>query len=72
MTPKDKRDNFEKELKELLDKYKAEIIIGDFGSGYSTNPKIVVDFEYDESLFVIGNEIGLIPQLIIGTYINGY
>lgn len=67
MTPIEKQQHFHKELKELLFKYKAELSIEDFGHGYLPDEKIVVNFEFDESLFV-ENETGIIPQLVLGTY----
>ena len=70
MTPIEKQQNFHKELKELLFKYKAELSIEDFGHGYLPDEKIVVIFQFDESLFV-ENETGIIPQLILGRYENG-
>jgi len=70
MTPLDKQKAFHKELKELLNKYKAEIMLEDFGTGYMRYDKIVVDFEYDES-FYAEHETGIIPQLVLGTYEDG-
>lgn len=70
MTPLEKQAEFHKELKRLLRKYKAEILIEDFGVGYSRDQKIVVDFDYDESLFE-EHKTGVIPQLILGSYEDG-
>ena len=70
MTPLDKQKEFHKELKELLKKYKAEIMIEDFGRDYVTDNKIVVDFEFDESFFE-EHDTSIIPQLILGTYEDG-
>jgi hypothetical protein len=73
MTPLERQKEFHKELKDLLRKYKAEIMIEDFGLSYGyhgSDNKIVVDFEYDESFFEEHNT-GIIPQLILGTYENG-
>ena len=67
MTPLEKQQNFHKEIKELLLKYKAELSIEDFGYGYLPDEKIVVDFEFDESLYP-ENETGIIPKLILGRY----
>lgn len=67
MTPLDKQKAFHKELKELLDKYNAEMMLEDFGHGYMQDYKIVIDFEYDESFFK-DHKTGIIPQLIIDTY----
>ena len=66
----DKQEQFQKELKSLLLKYKAELTIEDFGRDYLENWKIVVDFEYDESFFE-KEDTGIVPQLIIGRWENG-
>ena len=66
----DKQEQFQKELKSLLLKYKAELTIEDFGRDYLENWKIVVDFEYDESFFE-KEDTGIVPQLIIGRCENG-
>lgn len=66
----EKQQQFFKEFRELLLKFKAEITIEDFGSGYNTNEKIVVDFEWDEDLSK-RTESGIVPQLVIGRYENG-
>lgn len=70
MTPQEKQQQFHKELKELLIKFGAELLIEDFGVGYCHDSKIVVDFNYDESLYE-GNGTGIVPQLILGIYENG-
>ena len=70
MTPLGKQQKFHKELKKLLSKYDAEICIEYFGSGYISNPKIVVDFDYDQSFFE-DHGTGAIPQLILGVYERG-
>jgi hypothetical protein len=67
MTPLEKQQNFKKELKQLLKKYGAEISLEDFGRNYDVDNKIVVDFEFDESLYN-ENGTGIIPQLILGYY----
>lgn len=66
----DKRELFLKELKELLVKFDAEISIEDFGTAYSINDKIVVDFNWDEELYEKTNS-GIIEQLILGTHVFG-
>ena len=66
----DKRQQFMKEFRDLLIKFKAEIMIEDFGSGYNTNEKIVIDFEWDEDLSK-RVESGIVEQLVIGRYENG-
>lgn len=69
MTPREIRENFKEELKELLSKYKCEMNIVNFGPGYSEDYKIVVDFEFREELF--NSECsGLIPQLVLGSYFD--
>ena len=70
LSGEDKRQQFMKEFRELLIKFKAEICIEDFGSGYNTNEKIVIDFEWDEDLSKIV-ESGIVEQLVIGRYENG-
>ena len=70
MNPKEKQQEFYKELKQLLLKYEAEIMINDFGINYVSDNKIVVDFGYDESLFKEYNT-GIVPQLILGTFEDG-
>lgn len=66
----DKRQQFMKEFRELLIKFKAEITIEDFGRGYNTNEKIVIDFDWDEDLSK-RVENGIVEQLVIGRYENG-
>lgn len=66
----EKQTSFLIELKEILVRYNAEITIEDFGSDWSENNKIVVNFDYDESFFE-KEKTGIIPQLILGTFENG-
>jgi hypothetical protein len=40
MTPSVKRDNFKKELKEILAKYDASITLEDFGKSYTPTIKL--------------------------------
>ena len=70
MNPKEKQQEFYKELKQLLLKYDAEIMIEDFGRNYVSDNKIVVDFRYDENLFK-GHNTGIVPQLILGSFEDG-
>ena len=70
LSGEDKRQQFMKEFRDLLIKFKAEIMIEDFGSGYNTNEKIVIDFEWDEDLSK-RVESGIVEQLVIGRYENG-
>ena len=51
-------------------KYKAEICLEQFNTKYLPEEKIVINFEYDESLFE-ENGTGIIPQLVIGSFENG-
>jgi len=64
MTAEEKRNEFLNELTLLLKKYNCEICLQDFGRDYSRNEKIVIDFDYDQ-------ELGIIEQLVIGSYLNG-
>ena len=66
----DKQQSFYKELKALLVKYDAELIIEDFGRNWMSDEKIVVNFKYDESFFEKENT-GIIPDLIIGRREDG-
>lgn len=66
----DKQEQFHKELKLLLKKYDAEIAIEDFGYDYSSDKKIVVDFNWDEDLSNRIND-GHVPQLVLGIAEDG-
>lgn len=70
MTPIEKQQAFEKELKLLLNKFNASIEIEDFGSGYIEDNKIVVDFNFDEKMCE-EHDTGITPQLVIGNFIDG-
>lgn len=70
LSGEDKRQQFTKEFRELLLKFKAEITIEYFGNGYNTNEKIVIDFDWDEDLSK-RVENGIVEQLVIGRYENG-
>lgn len=67
---KDKQQRFIKELKLLLLKYDAELIIEDFGRDWSTDDKMVVQFAWDEELSKLVND-GRIPDLVLGNYESG-
>lgn len=67
---KDKQQCFIKELKSLLLKYDAELIIEDFGRDWSTDDKMVVQFAWDEELSKLVND-GRIPDLVLGNYESG-
>lgn len=69
MSPLEKQQAFHKELKELLLKYKAEITIEDVSPRvYNTDEQIVINFDYNESLYEKYQTTGCIPQLILGKY----
>ena len=67
----EKQQSFYNELKALLVKYNAELTIEDFGRNWQSDEKMVVDFKYDESFFEKENT-GIIPQLVLGRYENGF
>ncbi len=69
MTPQEKQDNFKKELELLFKKYKAEMVLEQFGSGYITEEKIIIQFDFDEELFKEHNT-GIVPDLVIGSYFS--
>ena len=62
----DKRKEFEKELKLLLNKFDAELILEDLGEVWAGDIKIVVEFNWD-----VNKEEESTPQLILGTYVDG-
>lgn len=64
-----KKQHFETELESLLSKYKAELMIEDFGSGNYTDEMMTVDFVYDTILANNTNN-GIVPSWIIGKYIG--
>lgn len=70
MTALQFQQQFHKELKQLLAKYKAELTIEDFGRDYMPYEKMVVNFEWSEDFFN-SEDSGIIPQLILGTWENG-
>lgn len=61
---------FKKELKELLVKFDAELIIEDFGRDWSPDEKIVVNFNWDEDLSN-RTENGIVSDWVIGRWENG-
>jgi hypothetical protein len=67
MTAKEKQEQFLKEIKDVLKKYNAEISLEDFGYGYSQDFKIVIDFDFDDSL----EDTGIVPQIKIGSFLDG-
>lgn len=67
MTPQEKQNNFKNELLELLRKYKAEMTLQDFGYNYMRDEKIVIAFDYDETL-IEENGTKIVTDLILGSY----
>lgn len=70
LSGKDKQEQFQKELKSLLAKYDAELQIENFGSEWSDDEKIVVNFAWDKDLSKKIND-GTVPQWVIGRWENG-
>ena len=46
MTAKQYKENFQAELKELLQKYKVDIYLDDIGGDYMTDTIIIAEFDY--------------------------
>lgn len=67
MTPQEYQNNFKKELLELLQKYNAAIELQQFDSLYMPEQAMVIEFEFDESLFK-ENQTGTIPSLFLGSH----
>lgn len=65
MTPKERQEAFHIELKELLNKYKAELTIYDANK----NQRLVVDFEWNKKLYDENGD-GITPRLDLGTFIG--
>ena len=57
------QQQFYKELKELLIKYDAEILIRNVGENYSNDNRMIVGFKYNGQYTV--------PQLDLGTWEDG-
>ena len=66
----EKVEQFKKELKALLVKFDAELIIEDFGRDWSSSEKIVVNFNWDEDL-ADRTENGIVPDWVVGRWENG-
>jgi hypothetical protein len=66
-----KQEQFKKELKELLVKFKAELTIENFGRNLADNEKIVVDFDWDDDL-CNRTDNGSVPQWVVGRWENGW
>lgn len=69
MTPQEKQQAFLTELKALLAKYDAEIVLEEFGRDFVSNQKMVVDFNFNEAQYH-EHGTGLTPQLILGTSVD--
>lgn len=61
----EKLEQFKKELKALLVKFDAELIVEDFGRDWSHDEKIVVNFNWDEDL-ANRTENGIVPDWVVG------
>ena len=73
MLPKEqKHQAFEKELKELLKKYKAEISIEEFRRPNLEHGefKMVVDFAWDDESFEEYAKTGVFEQLVLGSFVD--
>jgi len=66
----DKKEQFKKELKALLVKYKAEVTLENFGSLWKHDEKIVIDFVWDKDLYD-KTDSGSVPQWVVGRWENG-
>ena len=66
----EKVEQFKKELKALLVKFDAELIVEDFGRDWSSDEKIVVNFNWDEDL-ANRTENGIVPDWVVGRWENG-
>lgn len=66
----EKVEQFKKELKALLVKFDAELAIEEFGRDWSSDEKIVVNFNWDEDL-ANRTENGMVPDWVIGRWENG-
>lgn len=59
------QQNFKTELEALLNKYKAEIIIENDNVGWYGTDYITVEFAWNEELYNLTNETGIVPSLRI-------
>lgn len=66
----EKVEKFKNELKALLVKFDAELVVEDFGRDWSSDEKIVVNFNWDEDL-ANRTEDGIVPDWVIGRWENG-
>jgi len=70
LSAEDKQLQFQKELKELLVKYDAVLMMEDFGTYDDYDMQIIVDFLWDKDLHdETGN--GAVPQWIVGHWEDG-
>jgi len=60
-----KQQQFLNEFRQLLSQYQAEILIEDFGTGYLSDEKMVIDFAWDEALK------GRPPRIVLGKWEDG-
>lgn len=70
LSGKDKAEQFQKEFRDLLAKYDAELTIENFGRDWNSDEKIVVNFAWDEDLSNRTND-GIVPDWVIGRWENG-
>jgi hypothetical protein len=70
MTPEEKQQAFHTELKALLVKFNAELIIENRSWTGGDDAKIVVDFNWDQEMSDT-HDTGIIPQLVLGTFEDG-
>ena len=55
MTVKQYKEDFHEELKALLQKYKVDISLEDFGYDHMPDMAIVAEFDFHEELGIISN-----------------
>ena len=55
----DKQAEFKSKLDELLKEFNATITIADYGSGFATDLKVIVEFDYKEG-------DGVVKDLVLG------
>jgi len=66
----DKVKQFQQEFKALLTKYDAELEMHNFGGNWAIDERMVVTFAWDEDLANRTSD-GIVPEWIIGRWING-
>lgn len=65
-----KTQMFQEELKELLARYNANMVVETVYYGRSFEDELMVYFEYDNQLFETTDN-GVVPELNLGRYVNG-